>query len=630
MSDILSTINSPDDLRALNIDQLPLLADEIRKLIIATVSRVGGHMASSLGVVELTLALHYIFKTPEDRLVWDVGHQAYAHKIITGRRDQFATLRQFGGLSGFPKREESVYDTFDTGHSSTSISAAIGMIEGMRLKEKNSFTVPVIGDGSMTAGMAFEALNHAGTLKHKMIIVLNDNDMSISPNVGGMTKYLNRITTGQFYHRLKKEAEHLLKSIPPESLGDSMYKMVDRLKDAIKALLVSPTMFEELGLEYVGPIDGHDLDELLETFEAVKLLEGPILVHVATKKGKGYAPAENQPHLFHSAPPFDIKTGKFKKKKNAPKSYTETFSDTMVELAENDPRIIAITAAMKEGTGLVEFAERFPERFYDVGIAEQHAVTFAAGLAVKGFKPVAAIYSTFLQRAYDQVLHDVCLQKLPVTFALDRAGIVGADGPTHNGIYDFSYMTHLPNMVVMAPKDENELRHMIKTSLELEQPSSVRYPRGSGLGIERDKEITALPVGKAEILEGDINKADCAILAIGNRVYPSLKAAKELSGRGVRVSVVNLRFAKPLDEETIFMLADKVGRLVTVEDNVVAGGVGGAVLQLLSGSGRYGVKVKCIGLPDMVGEHGTPGEIYRLYHLDAEAIAQTVSEFIGK
>jgi len=620
---ILDKINSPEDLKRLSLSQLERLAEEIRQRILEVVSRTGGHLASNLGVVELTLALLYIFDPPEDKIVWDVGHQTYTYKLLTGRREKFHTLRQYRGLSGFPKRDESPYDAFDTGHASTSVSAALGIAEGMHHRGISRRSIAVIGDGSMTGGLAFEGLNHAGSLRRNLIVVLNDNEMSISPNVGALSSYLSRITTGQIYHKFKRDIEHILKSIP--SVGDQMSRAAWKLKEALKMLIVPVTMFDELGFEYFGPLRGHKLEDLIETFQAIKKLEGPILVHVLTKKGKGYPPAEERPHLFHSAAPFEIKTGCFKPSGPVP-SYTSFFSQALIRLAEQDPHVVAITAAMAEGTGLNRFAERFPERFYDVGIAEQHAVTFAAGLSTQGLRPVVAVYSTFLQRAYDQLLHDVCLQNLPVAFALDRAGIVGADGPTHHGLFDFSYLRHLPNMVVMAPKDENELQHMLYTAVVCEAPAAVRYPRGAGIGVKLDKNFKRLRLGRAEVLtEGK----DIAILAIGNTVYPALEAQAGLQKRGIQATVVNARFVKPLDRQLIIQLAKETGHLLTVEENMLQGGFGSAVLELLDTEGLTGVRTKRLGIPDVFIEHGSPQILRRKYHLDAPGITQAALQLLS-
>jgi len=619
---LLNTINSPDDLKKIERGDLPELSKEIRKFIIDSVSKTGGHLASSLGVVDLTIALHYIFKTPEDAIVWDVGHQCYAHKILTGRREKFATLRQYEGISGFPRREESVYDAFDTGHSGTSISIALAYAKVRDKTGGSNSVIAVIGDGSMTSGLALEGLNNAGTLNSDLIVVLNDNKMSISPNVGAISAHLNKIITGQLYNRMKADAEYILKTIP--AIGGQMAKFAHRVEEAVKGLFVPGRFFEDLGFKYVGPIDGHNINHLLDTFESVKRLKGPILVHVVTTKGKGYKPAEDECDSFHGVSQFDVGTGSFKKKKTHP-SYTEIFSKTLVSIAETDKKIVAITAAMADGTGLDKFADKFKNRFYDVGIAEQHAVTFAAGLASKGFKPVVAIYSTFLQRAYDQILHDVCLTNLPVTFAIDRAGIVGEDGATHQGLFDLSYLRSLPNMVLMAPKDENELQYMLKTAIEYNGPSAVRYPRGNGEGVKLDKDFKAIEIGKSEILR---NGGDIAILAIGNTVYPSLDAASILMNNGIAAAVVNMRFVKPIDRDIIIELSKKTGAIVTVEENVLQGGFGSAVLEVLEEEGLTNINVKRIGIPDTFVEHGAPQILREKYKLTPDGIASAISEFL--
>lgn len=620
---LLDTIKSPQDLKKLPSHQLYQLAEEIRERIITIVSQTGGHLASNLGVVELTIALHRVFETPKDKIVWDVGHQSYTHKLLTGRGDRFQTLRQWQGISGFPKPNESPHDAFGTGHASTSISAALGMAEGMGHKNERHFTIAVIGDGSLTGGMAFEALNHAGTLKRNLIVILNDNEMSISPNVGALSHYLNRIITGQFYHKLKKDMEHLFKAIP--SVGDHMMEAAYRVKEALKTLVVPITLFDELGFEYFGPVRGNCLEDLIETLEAVKKLEGPILIHTITKKGKGYAPAEECPHLFHSASPFDIETGCFKKKKGAVPSYTDFFSDAIIKLAGDNEKIIGITAAMADGTGLNKFAVEFPDRFYDVGIAEQHAVTFAAGLASEGLHPVVAIYSTFLQRAYDQIIHDVCLQQLPVTFALDRAGIVGEDGPTHNGVFDLTYLRSIPNMIVMAPKDENEFQHMLYTAVSTPTPTAIRYPRGSAVGVKLDKKFKLLKIGQAEVLrEGK----DIAVLAIGDTVYPALEAADKLKKSDIKATVVNARFVNPLDKKLIVRLAKEIGYIITVEENNLHGGFGSAVLELLEEQDLSGTKLRRLGIPDIFLEHGPPKILRRKYGLDAAGIVKAVKKLL--
>ena len=627
METLLEEIHSPEDLKKLADSQLPQVAREVRELIISTLAKTGGHLASNLGVIELTIALHYIFDTPQDKIVWDVGHQAYTHKILTGRRERFHSIRQPGGLSGYCKRTESPYDAFGAGHSSTSISAALGIAEARDLRGEQFSVVAVIGDGSLTAGMALEGLNNAGAKKRKkFIVVLNDNEMSISPNVGALSRYLSRIITGNFYNKLKAEVEHLVKTIP--SIGESMFKLGKRFDEYLKGFITPGIWFEELGLKYVGPIDGHNLPQLLETFQNVRdHVDRPTLIHVVTRKGKGFKQAEKDATTYHGASPFCIDTGEFTKLETpAPPSYTTIFGDSLVRLAEADENIVAITAAMCPGTGLNHFAERFPQRFFDVGIAEQHAVTFSAGLATEGFKPVAAIYSSFLQRAYDQVFHDVCLQNLPVTFALDRAGLVGADGPTHHGVFDYSFLRHLPNMVVMAPKDENELQHMLKTAIEFPGPASVRYPRGNGVGVELDSDLNALPLGKAEVLrEGQ----DLLVLAIGNPVYAALEAAQNLQeDHQLDLTVVNARFVKPLDRELILEYARKCGNIVTVEENALQGGFGSAVLELLQEHGLFHVRVRCIALPDRYIEHGSLGHLRHKYGLDAEGIEKVVQEML--
>lgn len=620
MTELLKKINTPKDLKKLRKEDLPLLATEIRKLIIETVSKTGGHLASSLGVVELTLVLHYIFDAPDDKIIWDVGHQSYTHKILTERKNKFHTLRQYKGISGFPKIEESDYDAFNTGHSGTSISAALGLAKARDAKKEKHSVIAIIGDGSMTAGMAFEGLNQAGHIKSDLIVVLNDNEMSISPNVGALSSYLNKILTGQLYTKLIDEIDVLLKNIP--KIGNRVSRLAHRVEEAIKGILIPGRIFEDLGFKYVGPIDGHNIFHLVSALEGIKKLKGPVLIHVVTKKGKGYQPAEDKAHFFHGVSSFNIETGTSLKKSTL-KTYTGVFGDSIVEMAQKDRKIIAITAAMTEGTGLTKFANKFPERFYDVGIAEQHAVTFAAALALAGLKPVVAIYSTFLQRAYDQVLHDACLMNLPVTFAMDRAGIVGDDGPTHNGLFDLSYMRSLPNLIFMAPKDENELRHMLKTAVEFNGPAALRYPRGAGVGVDIDKGFKPLEIGKAEILkEGNA----LTIIAIGNMVYPSLKAANILSKKGIDVAVVNARFIKPMDRELITKLASKTNQIVTVEENVLQGGFGSAVMELLEEEGIDNVCLKRIGIPDEFVEHGSPEILREKYGLNAEGIVETIEK----
>lgn len=618
---ILETINSPADVKALSLEQLKQLAEEIRQFLISVISKTGGHLAPNLGVVELTLALHRVFSTPQDKIVFDVGHQSYIHKIITGRREQFPTLRQYGGLSGFPKRTESEHDAFGTGHSSTSISAALGMAVARDLQQQDYDVVAVIGDGSMTGGMAFEALNNAGTLHKKMIVVLNDNEMSISKNVGAMSEYLYQLRTGETYNKIKHDLEGWLKNV---EFGGDVIKVLRRLKGSVKYLMVPTSIFEELGFTYLGPIDGHDLEGLIEVMQAAKKIDGPVLVHVLTKKGKGYKPAEESPNKFHGTGPFDIATGKKIANPNAPVTYTEIFGKTLAELANEDKDIIGITAAMPEGTGMSFFAKAHPERCFDVGIAEQHAVTSAAGAAAAGLKPVAAIYSTFLQRAYDSVLHDICIQKLHVTLCLDRAGIVGDDGFTHHGVFDYAYLRSIPEMTIMAPKDENELRHMLKTATDYTGPISIRYPRGSGVGVDTTEPLRALPIGKAEVLrEGK----DVVLWAIGSMVQSALQSAEVLAQQGISAGVVNMRFAKPLDKELLVEHAAKYGKIVTLEEGVLAGGVGSAVLEALNEAKLLAkCRVLTLGIPDEFVLHGDKKLLLRDLHLDVQAIAeQTVA-----
>ena len=624
---ILAKVNFPEDIRRLGLAELNDLAREIREMMIATVSRRGGHLASSLGTVELTLAIHYVFDTPRDRLVWDVGHQAYAHKIITGRKDCFDTLRQKGGISGFPKREESLYDVFDVGHSGTSISAAAGMAEARCLKGEDFRIIAVIGDGAISAGMAFEGLNWTGDRRKNMVIILNDNEMSISPNVGALSSYLNRIMTGQTVTRIRTEVKTFLKSVP--GIGEQMLKFSRQVEESLKTFFVPGAIFEELGFTYVGPLEGHRIDHLIKNLKNVRKLEGPVLVHVVTQKGKGYRFAEDDPSRFHGIPPFDIDTGEsFAAGRSPAPSYTDVFGRTIVALAHEDPRIVAITAAMSEGTGLDRFAREFPARFYDVGMAEQHGVTFAAGLATQGFVPVVAIYSTFMQRAYDQIIHDVCLQKLPVVLAMDRGGFVGADGPTHHGLFDFAFLRTVPYIIVMAPKDENELQHMLKTAVTCGCPVSLRYPRGAGAGVPLDEHPRPLPVGKGEILL-DPPDAALAVVAIGACVHPALAAAELLKVEGIPIRVINARFVKPLDGELLCGTAEKLRRVITVEENTLMGGFGSAVLELFAEAGISGVAVRRLGIPDEFAQHATQKELRRLYGIDAEGIAAAVREMVG-
>ncbi len=619
----LPKIDSPDDLKRISREELPAVAAELRDYMITTVSKVGGHLGSSLGTVELTLALHYLFNAPKDKIVWDVGHQAYGHKILTGRRDRFPTLRQYEGISGFPVREESVYDAFNVAHACTSISAALGMCVARDLAGEDNHVIAVIGDAGLTGGIALEGLNHSGHLKRKLLVILNDNEMSISPNVGAIAGYLNRIVHGQAYMRVKDEIEQLVSSVP--RVGKRLLKLTHNLVDAAKTLIIPGLVFEELGYEYIGPINGHSLPALLETLEKVKKIDGPVLLHVVTQKGKGYPMAEQLPVKYHGVTAFDISTGAFHKAPAAAPSYTSVFGTAMCELAEQDSRVVGITAAMPEGTGLDKFAQKFPTRFFDVGIAEQHAITFAAGLACEGVRPVAAIYSTFLQRAYDQILHDVCLMNLPVTFALDRGGIVGADGPTHHGLYDLAYLSAAPNMTVMAPKDEAELRNMLYTSVNLGTPAAVRYPRGNGIGVELSREFQKLEIGRAEILrEG----GDGAVLALGSMVYPCLEAAQRLAQEGLQLTVINARFLKPLDEELISCLAAEKPFLVTAEEGTLAGGFGALVAALVQDR-RIPVSLLRIGVPDRIIPHGSPQLLHAKYGLDTDGICQKIRNFVN-
>lgn len=620
---ILSTINSPDELKRLPAGKLPEVASELRRMIIETCASNGGHLAPSLGVVELTIALHRVFSTPYDKIVWDVGHQAYAHKILTGRRDRFATLRTMDGISGFPKRAESPHDAFDVGHSSTSISAATGMVVARDLEGRRNKVLAVIGDGSMTGGMAYEAMNHAGHLNKDLIVVLNDNEMSIAENVGAVSNFLSRTASSEFMFRFKKDVESFLGRL--DGIGKSVLQVARKVEESFKGFLTPGMLFEAFGFDYIGPIDGHDLPKLIETLENVKKFDDAVLIHVLTKKGKGYKPAEDNPSLFHGVGPFDISSGKVHKAKGGAASYTAQFGAALCKLAAEDERIVAITAAMPDGTGLTGFAKEFPERFYDVGIAEQHGVTFAAGMAAEGLRPVFAVYSSFLQRAYDQVFHDVCLQDLPVTFALDRAGVVGNDGPTHHGAFDLSYLRHLPNITVMAPKDENELQHMLATAIDLGRPAVVRYPRGNGYGVPLDQVCRPLQVGRAELLrEG----SGCAVLALGTMVNPALEAAVLLEGEGVSATVVNARFVKPLDEKLILDLAARHRCLVTMEENALQGGFGSAVLELLEENDISGVRVLRIGYPDRPIPQAEQHELRTMLGLDAVGLAASIRSFL--
>jgi 1-deoxy-D-xylulose-5-phosphate synthase len=620
---LLESINNPTDLKKLTPEQLPQLAEEVRQFLLKTVSSTGGHLGSNLGAVELSIALHYCFDSPNDKIIWDVGHQAYTHKILTGRRDTFHTQRQYKGLSGFPKRSESEHDSFGVGHASTSISAALGMAAASDLANTRNQSIAVIGDGSLTGGMAFEALNQAGHLKKNVIVILNDNEMSISKNVGAFSAFISRKMTGRYFRDLKKEMQGLIKNIP--AIGTDILHFARRAENSLKGFLTPGALFEALGFDYLGPLDGHDLPQLVEVFNNINQLDGPLLVHIMTTKGKGYKPAEDTPDKYHGVGVFDIATGKGAPKADA-KSYTDVFGETLVALAEQDPKIVAITAAMPDGTGLNAFAERFPQRFFDVGIAEQHGMTFAAGLAADGFRPVTAIYSSFVQRAYDQVFHDICLQKLPVTIAMDRAGLVGDDGPTHHGVFDISYLRHLPGLTMMAPKDENELRRMLKTAIYSGVPMALRYPRGAGYGVELDAEITTLEIGSGELL---MDGSDLCIIAIGSTVYPALEAAEALGRKGFSVGVVNARFVKPLDVELIRSVANKTGRIITVEENALQGGFGSAVLEMLYDNGMQNVKIKRLGIPDRYIEHGSQAQLRKDVGIDADGIVAAAEGFLN-
>ncbi len=620
----LDQIRSPHDLRRLPLRDLAPLAAELRERILRVVAKTGGHLAGPLGAVELNLALHYVFHTPEDRIVWDVGYQAYAHKLLTGRQELFERLRQEGGASGFLRRDESPYDAFGAGHAGTSISAAAGMAEAFaQMGETGRRVVAVIGDGALTAGMAYEALNHAGAAGTDLIVVLNDNAMSISPNVGALSSYLARLITGRLYTRMKRDTTALIRSIP--KVGRPLLRIARRAEISVKHLLNPGLVFEEMGFRYVGPVDGHRLDQLVAVLRNARALRGPLLIHVRTRKGQGFPAAEQDPVAWHGVSPFDPETRRPLKKSSGKLTYTRAFAEALIRLARRDPRIVAITAAMPEGTGLNLFAREFPNRFYDVGIAEQHAVTFAAGLAAEGMRPVVAIYSTFLQRAYDQVAHDVCLQRLPVTFCMDRAGLVGEDGHTHHGAFDLAYLRHLPNMTLMAPKDENELGRILATALDLPGPAALRFPRGEGIGVPIEEDPVPVPFGSGELLlEGD----DLLFLSLGSMVYPALQAAAILKERGISAAVFNARFVKPLDGDAIARLARRIRKVVTVEEHALAGGFGAAVLELLEERGITGVLTRRVGLPDRFFEHGAQGWLRAQVGLDPASIARVGEELV--
>ena len=623
---LLETIDAPHELRGLSRSELKPLADELRAYLLQSVSQTGGHLSSNLGTVELTVALHYVFNTPHDRLVWDVGHQTYPHKILTGRRDRMSSLRQFGGLSGFPQRSESEYDTFGTAHSSTSISAALGMALAARQKGEDRYSVAIIGDGAMTAGMAFEAMNNSGVEDCRLLVILNDNDMSISPPVGALNRYLAQLMSGQFYSAAKNVGKQVLKAAPP------LFELAKRIEQSAKGMVVPATLFESFGFNYIGPIDGHDLDSLIPTLENIKHLKGPQFLHVVTKKGQGYGLAESDPVAYHGPGKFDPAVGLQKSTVPAKQTFTQVFGRWLCDMAEKDLRLVGITPAMREGSGMVEFHKRFPSRYYDVGIAEQHAITFAAGLACEGLKPVVAIYSTFLQRGYDQLIHDVALQNLPVVFALDRSGIVGADGATHAGVYDIAFVRCIPNMSLACPADENECRQLLTTAFEQNHPVAVRYPRGSGAGVATGTDLTALPFGKGEVrrqmdktavsLEGKAHAASkgIAILAFGTMLYPALAAAEKLN-----LTVVNMRWVKPLDVALLLQVAGEHEALVTIEEGAIMGGAGSAVSEALNAAGVLKPLLQ-LGLPDLFTVHGDPEKLLALQGLDATGIVASISQ----
>jgi len=620
MNNILDKITGPEDVKKLSSKGLSKLAAEIRELILDTVSNTGGHLSPNLGVVEITLALNYVFNPPRDKIIWDVGHQCYTHKILTGRKDKFHTLRQFNGLCGFPSREESEYDVYNTGHASTALSAAMGMAVARDKKGKNHEVVAVVGDGSLTGGMAWEALNQIGHRREKLIIVLNYNEMSISPNVGAMSKYLSYLVSGQHYLRIKDHVKSILKLIP--AVGKPMIKVARAVEETLKKIFFPGLVFEELGIRYIGPVQGHSLGSLIEVFEDAKSHGGPVLIHCVTKKGRGYQPAQSNPSQFHSASPFDIKTGKPKNKDNRP-TYSSVFGKAMLDIADKDEKVVAITAAMPEGTGLKPFGDKCPDRFFDVGIAEQHAVDFATGLALEGYKPFVAIYSTFLQRAYDQLYHDVCLMDIPIVFVLDRAGIVPDEGPTHQGINDIAYLSHLPNMIVMAPKDENELQHMLHSALSYTHPAAIRFPKGRAYGVAMDESPKEIPLGKSEV----IKEGKDLLLALGSMVYPCLEAASRLEQEGISLSVVNARFAKPLDKELILDIARPGNVIITAEEAVSPGGFGSMVRALLDKHEMFDIQFKSIGIPIEIYPLGKAEQIKRMFGLDVEGLVNTIKKF---
>ncbi|MGF9712008.1 1-deoxy-D-xylulose-5-phosphate synthase [Paenibacillus naphthalenovorans] len=622
---LLNQIHQPEDLKGLTVEQLEQVAAETRKFLIEKLSATGGHLAPNLGVVELTIALHYLFDSPKDKFIFDVGHQSYVHKILTGRKDKFDTLRKYKGLCGFVKRSESEHDVWEAGHSSTSLSAAMGMAVARDLNGESNRVITIIGDGALTGGMALEALNHIGHEKRKLMVILNDNEMSIAPNVGALHNYLGRIRSDRHYVKAKEEFEHLIKKIP--AIGGTLAKTAERLKDSFKYLVVPGVWFEELGFTYLGPVDGHNLPLLLEALKQADKVNGPVLVHVITLKGKGYSPAEADSHKWHGITPYKIESGQVLKSVGPP-MYTEVFGKTLIELASQDKRIVAITPAMPGGSGLLEFAKLFPDRMYDVGIAEQHAATFSAGLASLGLKPVFAVYSTFLQRAYDQVVHDICRANLNVVFAIDRAGFVGPDGETHQGVYDIAYLRSIPNMVLMMPKDENELRHMMKTAIDYDDgPIAVRYPRVNGLGVSTDEPVSPIPIGTWEVLR---QGKDAAILAVGPMIPLALEAAEQLAKEGIQVRVVNARFIKPMDEAMLMQLAKEDIPVVTLEEGAQMGGFGSGVLEYYSLNNIYGMRIKLIGVPDYFVEHGSVKEQRQEVGLTAERLITELQSLVPR
>lgn len=622
---LLENVNEPKDLKRLSPDQLTVLAQEIRQFLIEKLSNTGGHLAPNLGVVELTLALHYLYDSPKDKIIFDVGHQTYVHKILTGRKDRFDTLRKYKGLCGFAKRAESEHDVWEAGHSSTSLSSAMGMAVARDLKGKKHKVIAVIGDGAMTGGMALEALNHIGHDKRNLTVILNDNEMSIAPNVGALHNYLGKLRSDSHYLKAKEEVEHLLKKIP--AIGGTLAKTAERLKDCLKYLLVSGVLFEELGFTYFGPVDGHHLPTLIETMKQAEKVNGPVLIHVVTVKGRGYLPAEADSHTWHGISPYKIESGQVIKPVG-PAMYTDVFGETLIELAKKDERIIAVTPAMPGGSGLIKFGKLFPHRFYDVGIAEQHAATFCAGLALEGMKPVFAVYSTFMQRAYDQIVHDICRQQLNVVIAVDRAGLVGADGETHQGVFDVAFLRSIPNIVMMMPKDENELRHMLKTAFDYDQgPIVVRYPRVNGVGVESDSELKRIPIGSWEtVREGQ----HAAVLAVGPMIRLAEEAAEMLKADGLNVRIVNSRFIKPLDEEMLFALGQEGIPIITLEEGVEAGGFGAAVLEFYSRHNVFGLRIKNMGIPDYFVEHGSIKEQREETGLTAGKIAANIRALLPR